>query len=1283
MRRHTSRIAVAACVILTAGFLSLRSGTAADAAASPVRRVRLIKTGRVGVSSPAGLAFSPRANAFVVVGERGARSSELRLIGPFRQARGAARLAARVTDPINMAFDVSGSRLLVLERATGRLLEIPAGADGQLGASRVSQVDVRSFGAEDPQGMTVDASSGALFVLDGARRRFVRVEREAGGRFDGAVVSVVPLERIGAVPLRGLALDPRTGHLHVMSPAEHRLYEVSQAGELVATRELSTVALHDPQGMTFAPSGDLTDDPAQLSLYVGDAGRPTAVSEATGSSFAARAVTSGGGIVELSLDPPPEVAAASFVAPLVSTTLTSQFEPPSPDPSGIVYLPFSGTLWLSDGEVDEMDIYAGANVFETTLGGNLLGTRNTLSFSNEPTGVGVNPGNRHLFYSDDDKQRVFEVNPGPDGLYHTGDDAVTSFSTVAYGDTDPEGLVYDASAGVIWISDGLNAEVYRVTPGVNGRFDGVPPAGDDVATHFDTAVLGILDPEGIALNADNGHLYVVGKPETQVAEITTAGELVQMIDISAANAVKPAGLTYAPSSLDAGEKHLYIVDRGIDNDSHPTENDGKLYEMALSGGAPVNAPPSVNAGVDRTVTLPASVALDGTVADDGLPNPPATVTTTWTTVSGPGTVSFVDPSAVDTTASFSGPGAYVLRLTASDGALGSSDDVAIDVLGEGTIEVRIAAGADDVEEYANGRISRSSDDLELVNDLGKATGDQTIGLRFRGLSVPRGAVIVTAWIQFKADEVNSGPTTLAIRGQAADNAPAFTNTNFGVSSRPRTAASIAWSPAPWAAIGDAGASQRTPDLAPVFQEIVDRTGWASGSAIALIITGTGIRVAESYEGMSAGAALLHLEYSTAGAPVNQAPVVNAGPDQAVTLPASAALDGTVTDDGLPNPPAALTTTWSTLSGPGTVTFGNPNAIDTTASFSAPGAYVLRLTASDGARSANDDVTVDVRSSPVNQPPTVTAGPDAAVTLPASAALDGTVTDDGLPNPPGAVTTTWSKVSGPGTVAFANASAVDTTASFDAPGTYVLRLTASDGALSSLDDLTITANTAGQATLSVSRVGAIHDATDANSYAFAPFVAANDRLYVVFLSTSVGLGTAPAATSVAGAGLTFTEIGVPGGFVYSGSPGVRRMQAWRALVSSGAASGSVAVTLNGASTGLDAVLLQFAGMDTSGTNGSGAIVQSGINKASGATSLTVGLSSFSSAANRPVAFFNHRVTEPTTPEAGYTELDDASHGTPSAGAQCQWHASAADATPSASWATAADVGGFAIEVKAGP
>ena len=52
------------------------------------------------------------------------------------------------------------------------------------------------------------------------------------------------------------------------------------------------------------------------------------------------------------------------------------------------------------------------------------------------------------------------------------------------------------------------------------------------------------------------------------------------------------------------------------------------------------------------------------------------------------------------------------------------------------------------------------------------------------------------------------------------------------------------------------------DIASVVQEIVDGAGWSSGNSLAVIITGTGRRAAESYNGNRTGAPLLHVEYST-------------------------------------------------------------------------------------------------------------------------------------------------------------------------------------------------------------------------------------------------------------------------------------------------------------------------------------------------------------------------------------------------------------------------------------
>ncbi|MBZ5622556.1 MAG: glycoside hydrolase family 127 protein [Acidobacteriia bacterium] len=68
----------------------------------------------------------------------------------------------------------------------------------------------------------------------------------------------------------------------------------------------------------------------------------------------------------------------------------------------------------------------------------------------------------------------------------------------------------------------------------------------------------------------------------------------------------------------------------------------------------------------------------------------------------------------------------------------------------------------------------------------------------------------------------------------------------------------------------------------------------------------------------------------------------------------------------PPPPAtgpATTATWSKDSGPGAVTFADPKALVTTATFTTPGAYVLKLTVDNGQTTASSTLNVSVETPP--------------------------------------------------------------------------------------------------------------------------------------------------------------------------------------------------------------------------------------------------------------------------------------------------------------------------------
>ena len=553
----------------------------------------------------------------------------------------------------------------------------------------------------------------------------------------------------------------------------------------------------------------------------------------------------------------PAQAASSVTATLVSTVNLFQLNPPSPDPSGIAYLPAQDRLLVADSEVEEMSIWAQVNLWKIHRNGTLDDTANIRPFTKEPTGLGFDPATGRLFISDDSARRIFIVLPGNDGKYGTSDDVRTSFSTTTFGNNDPEDVAFATATGELFTADGLGAEIYRISPGPNGTFEGT---GDDVITHFDVSALGVQDAEGLGYHPDRNTLLVPdGRSTTTMIEVSLGGTLLTTIDISSAQAKHPEDVAVAPATSGGGN-NLFMVARGVDNNNHPNENDGKMYEFSVNLPSTGNNAPVVNAGPDQSVQFPDAASLNGSVTDDGKPIPPD-LTSQWTKVSGPGTVVFGDATSPVTTATFSDPGTYVLRLTGNDSQLSTQDDVTVVSNPSGgatTLNIPIAASSDDAEEAggATKTMYLNSGDLEMVRDNG---ADQTVGLRFAGLAVPPGATISNAYVQFTTQA--TGPTavtSLTIKGEAADNPGAFTTTLGNISARATTSAAVGWSVPIWTSVGAAGQDQRTPNVATVVQQVVSRPGWANGNAIVLIITGTGRRVAHTFD--SGVPAVLHVEY---------------------------------------------------------------------------------------------------------------------------------------------------------------------------------------------------------------------------------------------------------------------------------------------------------------------------------------------------------------------------------------------------------------------------------------
>ena len=94
----------------------------------------------------------------------------------------------------------------------------------------------------------------------------------------------------------------------------------------------------------------------------------------------------------------------------------------------------------------------------------------------------------------------------------------------------------------------------------------------------------------------------------------------------------------------------------------------------------INAAPTVDAGADQTVTLPAVGSLSGVVNDDGA-DTGTPLAIQWSQTSGPGVVTFGDADGAGLERELLGDGHLRLTLTATDGELSTSDAVTIAVNG--------------------------------------------------------------------------------------------------------------------------------------------------------------------------------------------------------------------------------------------------------------------------------------------------------------------------------------------------------------------------------------------------------------------------------------------------------------------------------------------------------------------------------------------------------------------------------------------------------------------------
>jgi len=506
----------------------------------------------------------------------------------------------------------------------------------------------------------------------------------------------------------------------------------------------------------------------------------------------------------------------------------------------------------------------------------------------------------------------------------------------------------------------------------------------------------------------------------------------------------------------------------------------ELLDIVLADGlgksSPLgNQPPLVDAGPDRQLAgASASLTLQGRVADDSAPE---NITVRWTQLSGPpGGAVLSDPGRLDPTATFNQLGWYDFQITAEDGFYASQDSVSISV---GLPPSQPDLSGDLLSWWPGNSSNRDIiSGHDGVSRAGFAEAKVGQGWQLRGpgsrdfLVLPKqafqplapvgSAFTLEFWVKAEA-----GADRWLMGWRNPETKSLTSTVRLGNSST-----SVVWTP-----VGDT-----IPRMTAGQWNHVALVWDPDASLASIYINGTlsGSKTATEVNSQIQGELVIgevnHQYFqggmdeislyrrALTGAEIQS---IVAGGASGKTFPGNpqtlqvtathpdlAVVAGPVELNALAlaQPGASLSYFWSFVSGPQPVVFADPTLPHQSFAFPVAGTYILRLTLTDGAFSRSEDFRILVRN-PVNQAPLAEAGPNQAVNLFEGITLAGSVTDDGVPTN-GALFSQWIQVSGPGQAVFDDATEPTSSVNFTEPGTYVLRLTASDGELSGEDEVTL-------------------------------------------------------------------------------------------------------------------------------------------------------------------------------------------------------------------------------------
>ena len=422
----------------------------------------------------------------------------------------------------------------------------------------------------------------------------------------------------------------------------------------------------------------------------------------------------------------------------------------------------------------------------------------------------------------------------------------------------------------------------------------------------------------------------------------------------------------------------------------------RVQAIGTKGSTQVNDSLVWFAPISVVITSPATSTVYLNSTSDTLqlaastPGSSGSIQTVWAQISGPGAVTFGNSNALATTARFSSDGVYGLGVTISNGAVASAGlTVVVNpsfAVTNGLLawwKMDETGGTTAADSSGNGRTATLTSASFTNGFLSNALQCNGSTSRATYSAQDSNQVTVTAWVRATAQGgglfpriVDAPSYRFFFRFSSSDvNSVGFAtedSVNGDFDSGGGTINTGVWFHV--AASYDRSNLTNVPTLYVNGTKLPTVT-LTPPSGTAPPLTGTGYignrsALDRGWSGQIDDLRIYSRLLSDAEIqalftmpPTNIAPIVSAGTNQTVIWPATVSLSGSVTDDGKPNPPGVTITTWSQVSGAGTVAFGNPNALSTTANFSAPGIYLLQLAADDGQAQTVGNVEINAVTLP--------------------------------------------------------------------------------------------------------------------------------------------------------------------------------------------------------------------------------------------------------------------------------------------------------------------------------